>query len=127
MVKCPAGQTPVAVSATDKNHQASFPTDVCGVCPQRQACPVQEPRRADSPVVRLQYDRARLKMHARRMKEKQRQFQNRYRWRAGIEGTMSRLKHTVGLATLRVRGHAAVKYKAFMAALGLNILRCAAV
>jgi hypothetical protein len=35
-------------------------------------------------------------------------FQDRYRWRAGIEATMSRLKHQMGLARLRIRRMVAV-------------------
>ena len=65
-------------------------------------------------------------MYERRKREQDAAFKERYRWRAGIEGTMSRLKHVLGMAALRVRGYAAVRYEAFMGALGLNILRCAA-
>jgi hypothetical protein len=53
-------------------------------------------------------------------------FQDRYRWRAGIEGTMSRLKYQMRMAALRVRGRAAIGYVTFLRALGLNIRRVAA-
>jgi hypothetical protein len=49
------------------------------------------------------------------------------RWRAGIEATMSRLKYQMRLAHLRVRGMAAVRYAVYLRALGLNILRIAAI
>ena len=39
-------------------------------------------------------------MRQRRLKEKEPEFLNRYRWRAGIEGTMSRLKHVMGMVCL---------------------------
>jgi hypothetical protein len=39
---------------------------------------------------------------------------------------MSRLKHQMGMASLRVRGRAAVAYRTFLRALGLNIHRVAA-
>ena len=39
---------------------------------------------------------------------------------------MSRLKHQMRLAHLRVRGMAAVCYTVFLRALGLNVLRVAA-
>lgn len=53
-------------------------------------------------------------------------FRERYRWRAGVEATMSRLKHQVGLGRLRARGIQSVRYAVRLRALGLNILRCAA-
>jgi hypothetical protein len=39
---------------------------------------------------------------------------------------MSRFKHQMGMAALRVRGRAAVGYATFLRALGLNIHRVAA-
>lgn len=47
-------------------------------------------------------------------------------WRAGIEATMSRFKHQMGMARLRVRGMVEVTYAAMLRALGLNIHRVAA-
>jgi len=123
---CPAGHAPRSVSSTEKNYQARFDAEVCLACPLRAGCPVQRPRPTDAAATRLQYDKPRLEMYHRRKREQDAAFKQRYRWRAGIEGTMSRLKHVLGMAALRVRGYAAVRYEAFMGALGLNILRCAA-
>jgi hypothetical protein len=123
---CPAGHVPISVSNTEKNYQARFAAAVCAGCPLRDGCPVQKPRPTDAQATRLQYDKPRLQMYERRRREQEAAFKERYRWRAGIEGTMSRLKHVVGLGALRVRGYVAVRYEAFMGALGLNILRCAA-
>ena len=64
-------------------------------------------------------------MRERRLSELEPPFKGLYRWRAGLEGSMSRLKHQIGWVALRVRGVAAIGYEAFMGALGLNILRCA--
>ena len=127
VTRCPAGHAPVSASNTAKNYQARFDAGVCAACPLRAAgCPVQRPRPTDPAATRLQYDAPRLAMYRRRRGEREAAFTRRYRWRAGIEGTMSRLKHVLGLAALRVRGRAAVRYEAYMGALGLNILRCAA-
>ncbi|MEO1525495.1 MAG: transposase [Planctomycetota bacterium] len=41
----------------------------------------------------------------------------RYRWRAGVEATMSRFKKQMGMARLRVRGMASVSYTATLRAL----------
>jgi len=126
VVTCPAGRKPISlsVSPSGKNYQARF--DACANCPLRPACPVQDPRPSDKQAYRLQYDRPRLEMYRRRLAEKEPEFRQRYRWRAGIEATMSRLKHVLGMGALRVRGLAAVTYEAFMGALCLNIMRCAA-
>jgi hypothetical protein len=126
VTRCPAGHAPISVSNTEKNYQARFDAGVCAGCPLRAGCPVQKPRPTDAAATRLQYDKPRLEMYHRRKREQDAAFKERYRWRAGIEGTMSRLKHVLGMAALRVRGYAAVRYEAFMGALGLNILRCAA-
>lgn len=75
---------------------------------------------------RFQYTANRVRQRARRLSDRSSAFKARYRWRAGMEGTISRLKHQMGLACLRVRGLAAVTHRVFLRALGLNILRCAA-
>jgi hypothetical protein len=127
VTQCPAGHAPVSVSTSKsgKNYQACFDAATCAACPLRAQCMVQEPRSPDARTVRLQYERERLPMRERRLAEEKPPFKQKYRWRAGIEATMSRLKHQMGCAALRVRGKAAIKYEAFMGALGLNILRCA--
>jgi hypothetical protein len=125
--QCPAGHAPLSVSTSKSgaNYQARFDAATCAACPLRAQCPVQKPRSPRDPTVRLQYQQERLSMRERRLAEETPQFKERYRWRAGIEATMSRLKHQMGWAALRVRGKAAIAYEAFMGALGLNILRCA--
>jgi hypothetical protein len=127
VTRCPAGHVPLSVSTSKggANYQALFDAATCAACPLRAQCPVQKPRSAGARTVRLQYDRERLPMRTRRLAEQTPEFKDRYRWRAGIEATMSRFKHQIGCAALRVRGKVAVAYEAFMGALGLNILRCA--
>jgi hypothetical protein len=125
--QCPAGHAPVSVStsASGANYQACFDAATCDKCPLRPQCPVQEPRGKSDRTTRFQYKKERLPMRERRLAEQEPAFKERYRWRAGMEATMSRYKHQIGCAALRVRGKAAVAYEAFMGALGLNIFRCA--
>jgi hypothetical protein len=66
-----------------------------------------------------------VRQRARRLHDQSEAFRERYRWRAGIEGTMARYKHQMGVGRLRVRGLKAVRYTAFLRALGLNIHRVA--
>ena len=68
----------------------------------------------------------RVRQRERRLKDASEEFRNRYRWRAGVEATMSRFKHQMGMARLRIRGMAKVTYVALLRALGLNIRRVAA-
>jgi IS5 family transposase len=126
VTRCPQGQAPLSTSVTEKNKQAMFDRNVCSACPLRGLCPVQNPRTPGAKAMRLQYDQERLEMRQRRLKEKQPAFSDRYRWRAGIEGTMSRLKHVMGMVRLRVRTVAKVSYAVYLKALGLNLFRCAA-
>jgi hypothetical protein len=124
--QCPAGCAPLSVSVSKAgNYQACFDAATCAACPLRSRCPVQNPRSATDGKTRLQYDEERLPMRQRRLGELEPPFTERYRWRAGIEGSISRLKHQIGWAALRVRGLAAMGYEAFMGALALNVLRCA--
>jgi hypothetical protein len=60
------------------------------------------------------------------LKENSDEFRDRYRWRAGIEATMSRFKYQMGMAQLRIRGMVRVRYTARLRALGLNIHRVTA-
>jgi len=76
---------------------------------------------ADTPR-RWQYAHERIAQCQRRLDEQEPAFKDRYRWRAGMEATMARLKHQMGLAHLRSRGMTAVKYTVFLRALGLNVL-----
>ena len=76
---------------------------------------------------RFQYTPARAANQKRRLYEQSDAFRDVYRWRAGIEATMSRLKYQMNLAHLRIRGMPAMRYVVNLRALGLNIRRCAAI
>lgn len=117
---CPQGYAPIWQSVTQSKIEVRFEMQDCQACPLREQCPGYRHLRDGK---RWQYTPERVATRARRLADQQPGFKARYRWRAGIEGTMSRLKHQMGLAQLRVRGIAAVRYAVFLKALGLNILR----
>ncbi len=81
----------------------------------------------DGQFARFQYTPARAANQKRRLYERSAAFIEIYRWRAGIEATMSRLKYQMNLAHIRVRGMPAMRYIVNLRALGLNIRRCAAI
>jgi hypothetical protein len=124
ITRCPAGHEPIATSGGQEKLQARFDDSICQSCPLLKQCPVYAPlNRSES--ARYQYTPQRVAMRTRRLKDQTHEFKQVYRWRAGIEATMSRLKHPMRLAHLRVRGLAAVTHRVLLRALGLNIHRCA--
>ncbi len=124
VIKCPAGETPLNTHLSKHKIEVLFDQSRCNQCPHRCRCPGSANRQGRT-TQRWQYTPARVAQYRRRLAEKSDAFKERYRWRAGIEATMSRLKHQMGLAALRVRGRPSVKYAVYLKALGLNILRVA--
>jgi hypothetical protein len=55
------------------------------------------------------------------------QFKDQYRWRAGVEATMSEYDKRTGVKRLRVRGFGAVRFAATLKAAAINIFRATAV
>lgn len=123
VLSCPAGHPPVETSLADIRLQVLFDPLVCGACPHKDRCPASAVGRR-SP--RYQYTHDRVRQRTRRLHNASDEFRDRYRWRAGVEATMSRYKHQMGMARLRIRGMQKVTFTAFLRALGLNIHRVAA-
>lgn len=122
ITRCPEGHEPEKVRRTKKQRLcATFSRETCRSCPRLADCPVQIGKKASY----LHYDVTRLRCAQRRVHEQSPEFKSKYRWRSGIEGTMSHLKSDVGAARLRVRGMAVVRFAVTLKALGLNIMRCA--
>jgi len=119
---CPQGHVPVKVNHKKGKHTAIFSPEVCTVCPRIDDCPVKAGKKGSY----LHYDEKALRLAKRRAYEKTPAFQELYRFRAGIEGTMSQLDRKTGVKHLRVRGLAAVSFCATLKAAGLNLLRATA-
>jgi hypothetical protein len=119
---CPQGHVAVKVKHKKGKHTAIFSPGVCTVCPRINDCPVKAGKKG----FYLHYDEKALRLAKRRVYEKTPAFQEVYRFRAGIEGTMSQLDRKTGLKHLRVRGLAAVSFCATLKAAGLNLLRAVA-
>ena len=67
-----------------------------------------------------------MRLAKRKAYEQSNQFQDRYRWRAGVEATMSEYDRRTGVKQLRVRGSTAVSFCATLKALAVNIFRATA-
>ena len=68
-----------------------------------------------------------MRIAKRRINEQIDKFKDRYRWRAGVEATMSEYDRRAGVKQLRERGLKAVKFCATLKALGVSIFRAAAI
>jgi hypothetical protein len=90
VLHCPAGQKPLSTRTAQDRIQARFDRSVCETCLKNNRCPVRLKDKDDSP--RLQYTIMRVQLQSRRFADRSDAFISRYRWRSGIEGTMSRLK-----------------------------------
>jgi len=116
---CAQGHAPIKVKHKKGKYTAVFGAQTCAGCPRLKDCPVKCRRKG----YYLHYNDKALRLAKRRAYEKTPAFQDLYRFRAGIEGTMSQLDRKTGLKHLRVRGLAAVSFCAALKAAGINILR----
>lgn len=120
IIACPMGQVPQCLK-TGKNGGITvcFDKTLCDSCPRQSDCPVKRQKKR----VTLRYDAKALRLARRRANEKTAAFREAYRYRAGIEATMSALDRLTGIKHLRIRGMVPVRLAATLKATGLNILR----
>lgn len=78
-------------------------------------------------VPKVRYSDKDHRLAARRAAEVSEEFIDTYRWRPGVEATMSQYDRLTGVKQLRIRGFKAVRYCATLKAAGLNLLRAAMV
>jgi len=117
---CPEGQKPQRTK-TGKNGGkiVHFDKTLCDNCPRQSECPVKRVKHTST----ISYDAKSLRLARRRAKEKTEAFREVYRYRAGVEATMSDLDRMTTIKQLRVRGLKQVRLAAVLKATGLNILR----
>jgi Transposase DDE domain/Transposase domain (DUF772) len=125
VISCPLGRAPVKITHKHKKDRyvACFAIQCCRPCPQLTDCPVKPGKK----YYYLRYHGKEHRLAQRRRFERTEEFIDRYRWRAGIEATMSEYATLTGVKRLRVRGMAAVRYCAILKAAGLNLMRAARV
>lgn len=121
-VACPRGHAPIGTKKKKGRFSAVFDSETCSACPLVGDCPVKAGRRGHY----LRYDEKALRLAHRRTIENTPEFIEKYRFRAGAEGTMSQFDRRTGVKHLRVRGLEAVRLCAFLKATGINIYRAAA-
>ena len=120
---CPQGHVPVKVKHKKNRYSVAFDSSHCTHCPFREACPVKPGKKHHY----LRYEDKTMRIAKRRARERSPEFKDKYRWRAGIEATMSEYDRITGVKRLRVRGFPAVRYCAKLKAIGVNLFRATAV
>jgi hypothetical protein len=123
IMTCPQGHTPVKVKHKKHRYTVAFDSSHCMHCPFREACPVKPGKKHHY----LRYEDKTMRIATRRAMEHTPEFKDKYRWRAGIEATMSEYDRITGVKRLRVRGFPAVRYCATLKAIGVNLFRATAV
>jgi hypothetical protein len=119
---CPAGHAPYQMKKMDNRFIALFASELCNDCRKKAECPTKEGRKGRS----LHYDSKSARLARRRAAERTAAFREKYRFRSGVEATMSEFDRRTGVKHLRVRGLNAVRFSVFLKATGLNLLRAAA-
>jgi len=102
----------VGTNCHKHRYRAAYSSPRCHACPQRARCPVK-------PGKHYHYGRYDEKAHRlapRRAHQQTMEFRDRYRWRAGVEGTMSQYDRLTGVKRLRVRGLKPVRFCATLKA-----------
>ena len=123
VISCPQGQVPVMRKKKKTRHTLAFDSHHCSTCPFQEACPVKKGKKYHY----LRYTDKAMRLAQRRAYERTDEFKDRYRWRSGIEATMSEYDRRTGVKHLRVRGFKAVRFCATLKAVGVNIFRATAV
>ena len=101
----------------------AFNSEHCINCFLINDCPIKQGKR----YYYFRYDDKALRIARRRAREESPEFKDRYRWRAGIECTISAYDARTGVKQLRVRGLKAVRFCATIKAIGVNIFRASAI
>ena len=123
VTSCPGGHKPLMTNRKKSRYTQGFCPKICSQCPLLQDCPAKPGKR----YYYLRYDERAMRIAKRRVYERTDEFKDRYRWRAGVEATMSEYDRRTGAKRLRVRGFKAVRFAAALKAIGVNIFRAAAV
>jgi hypothetical protein len=120
---CPAGHQPLLRKKKKTRFSQGFDKTICSRCPRLPDCPVK----SGKGHYYLRYNEKTMRLVRRRQQENTTAFKNRYRWRAGVEATMSQYDRLTGVKQLRVRGFTSVRFAAVLKAAGVNLARAVAV
>jgi len=114
--------TPTAIKHNTKGSiRCRWNHEICHVCEFRSQCCVKLSRTG----YQLRYTPKEADTSIRRQYEQSADFKDKYRYRSGIEASLSRYVHMTGVRRLRYRGEDRVSYAARLKAVGINVFRTA--
>jgi len=120
--RCPAGHHPALRKKKKNRFSQGFDCELCEKCPLSESCPAKK----GAKFFYVRYTEKTMRITRRRQHEQTDAFRQKYRWRAGVEATMSQYDRLTGVKHLRVRGIRAVRFAAVMKAMAVNIARAIA-
>jgi hypothetical protein len=119
---CPQGHKSETIKHNNKGSiSCVWDKQLCQRCRWHSECCVT----ASNKGYLLRYTPQETEITIRRQYEQSAEFKDKYRYRAGIEASISRFIHQTGARRLRYRGLKRVDYAARLTALGINIFRTA--
>ena len=120
---CPNKIKPLVNKKKKTRYSQGFSAEDCSECPHNANCPVKPGKK----YYYLRYSEKEMRLAKRRSEENTPEFKDRYRWRSGVEATMSEYSTRTGVKKLRGRGFKMVRFCAVLKAIGVNIYRATAV
>ena len=122
IISCPQGQFPLEKTNHNKSKTAVFDQSACFNCPQFQECP----NRYSEKGYLINYTEKDHRLAKRRAYQNTTEFSDDYRYRSGVEATMSQLDRKTGIKHLRYRGMKNVSFCVYLKAAGVNLFRAVA-
>lgn len=123
VTSCPAGKKPDEIRHNKKNSiTAIWYEETCENCEFEANCPAKDRKRGKGFKAHY-YTINSAKCHLRRMYEDSQAFRDIYRFRSGIEATISRFISMTGARRSRYRGLKKMRFSQKLKALGINVLR----
>lgn len=121
IVNCPEGQAPHAIRVNKRkgSKTALWTKDVCAQCPLQSQCRVKKGKS----YYRLFYMEKVVKLWQRRVYEQTDAFKDKYRMRAGVEASISRIIQQTGARRLRYRGLKCMSFAETLKVLAINMFR----
>jgi hypothetical protein len=122
VLNCPKGNEPVFKKKNKNSFTQGFSLETCSQCILKDQCIVRRGKR----YYYFRYKEKAMRLAKRKANENTAEFKSEYRWRAGVEATMSEYDRRTGVKRLRVRGFDAVRFFAKLKAIGINLFRATA-
>ena len=121
VISCPAGNAPseIRVNKRKGSKTALWKKEVCAQCPLQSQCRVKKGKKSN----RFIYLEKVVKLWQRRAYEQTDVFKDKYRMRAGVEASISRIIQQTGARRLRYRGLKRMSFAETMKVLAINMFR----